>query len=239
MTSAGSWRKSRRKLRTASCIGEQRYAQDRMCAHHPDGDDHRRALLTAALAVAQLDCLRGYRHGGVDAVKLWLNTWLGLGAVVVGMARQGYDLELRQFPHGWSAVFYPASPFRSSTALAGTRCPGGRCKTRRWRRSPGGIPPRRRLSKRCRPSSPRRGQFGCGTLYSHSHQCRRERAHGSTTFRARSGRRSTVQDSVGPVNPRYGIPRGSRDRAAFVLAVSATTWSGPRPLELGPRALPR
>jgi hypothetical protein len=39
-------------------------------------------------------------HGGVEAVKMWLNTWSGLGAVVVGMARQAYDLELRQFPHG-------------------------------------------------------------------------------------------------------------------------------------------
>jgi hypothetical protein len=52
-------------------------------------------------------------HGGVEAVKMWLNTWSGLGAVVVGMARQAYDLELRQFPHGRSAAFYPSGIARS------------------------------------------------------------------------------------------------------------------------------
>jgi hypothetical protein len=70
--------------------------------------DRRRSALVTALAATQLDTLPGFRHDGVDAVKAWLGTWDGLGIVIAGMARQGYDLELRQFPHGWSAAFYPA-----------------------------------------------------------------------------------------------------------------------------------
>jgi hypothetical protein len=69
--------------------------------------DRRRAALVTALAATHLDTPPGFGHTGVEAVKTWLNNWSGLGIVIVGMARQGYDLELRQFRHGWSAAFYP------------------------------------------------------------------------------------------------------------------------------------
>jgi hypothetical protein len=39
----------------------------------------------------------------------WLNTWNGVGAIVTGMTRHGFDLELMQQPHGWWARFYLSS----------------------------------------------------------------------------------------------------------------------------------
>ncbi len=37
----------------------------------------------------------------------WLNSWPGLGAVVFGMNAQGFNVELKEFPEGWRANFYP------------------------------------------------------------------------------------------------------------------------------------
>jgi hypothetical protein len=81
--------------------------------------DRRRSALVTALAATQLDTPPSFGHTGVEAVKTWLNTWSGLGIVIVGMARQGYDLELRQFPHGWSAAFYPGGIAHSIVHGAG------------------------------------------------------------------------------------------------------------------------
>jgi hypothetical protein len=37
----------------------------------------------------------------------WLDTWRGIGEVVVGMARQDYDLQLTRYDgRGWRATFY-------------------------------------------------------------------------------------------------------------------------------------
>ncbi|HET7342381.1 MAG TPA: hypothetical protein VFL90_13045, partial [Methylomirabilota bacterium] len=40
----------------------------------------------------------------------------GLGRVVVGMARQDFDLELRGFPQGWRATFYTSGLAHSIVA---------------------------------------------------------------------------------------------------------------------------
>jgi hypothetical protein len=38
----------------------------------------------------------------------WLDNWTGVGLVAVGMARQGYDLQLTRYGgEGWRATFYP------------------------------------------------------------------------------------------------------------------------------------
>lgn len=63
----------------------------------------RRAALTAALdssswspRTLELQLL----HGGLD-------TWRGIGDVVIGMARQDYDLQLTRYDgRGWRATFY-------------------------------------------------------------------------------------------------------------------------------------
>ena len=50
----------------------------------------------------------------------WLDTWPGIGHIVAGMARQGYDVELRRYDgQGWRALFFPAGFEHSLTAHAG------------------------------------------------------------------------------------------------------------------------
>jgi len=37
----------------------------------------------------------------------WADTWAGVGAIVAGLHRTGYDLDLRQYGDGhWRATFY-------------------------------------------------------------------------------------------------------------------------------------
>ena len=38
-------------------------------------------------------------------VSVWLDSWVGLGLIVDGMARQGYDANFRQYPMGWRVNF--------------------------------------------------------------------------------------------------------------------------------------
>ena len=57
----------------------------------------------------------------VRLLHRWLDTWSGIGHVVAGMARQGYDLELRRYDgQGWRAAFFPSGFEHSLTAQAGT-----------------------------------------------------------------------------------------------------------------------
>jgi len=41
----------------------------------------------------------------LQLVHGWLDSWMGLGLIVDGMARQGYDVQLRQYPQGWRVNF--------------------------------------------------------------------------------------------------------------------------------------
>lgn len=53
----------------------------------------------------------------IAALRQWLGGWPGLGRIVVGMARQGYDLQLTRYgTEGWRATFYPAGMAHSITA---------------------------------------------------------------------------------------------------------------------------
>lgn len=63
--------------------------------------ERRRALLTAALGFLQL----GDQPPEVASLRRWLDSWNGLGAVVTGMERQGYDVSLTRYPEGWRAAF--------------------------------------------------------------------------------------------------------------------------------------
>jgi hypothetical protein len=41
------------------------------------------------------------------ALRTWLDSWAGIGRIAVGMARQGYDLQLTRYDErGWRATFY-------------------------------------------------------------------------------------------------------------------------------------
>jgi hypothetical protein len=41
----------------------------------------------------------------LEALRSYLDSWNGLGAVVAGMERQGYDTSLIRYPEGWRAAF--------------------------------------------------------------------------------------------------------------------------------------
>ena len=50
----------------------------------------------------------------------WLDSWSGVGHIVAGMARQGYDLELRRYDdRGWRAMFFSEGFEHSLTLHAG------------------------------------------------------------------------------------------------------------------------
>lgn len=78
-------------------------------------DDPGRGRLIAALAAV----LTPSEAPEVALVRAWLDGWAGLGLVVAGMARQDFDLELRGFPRGWRATFYPAGLAHSIVAGTG------------------------------------------------------------------------------------------------------------------------
>ena len=72
----------------------------------PTDADLRRALLTAALGFLQVDQGK-VSHTGLTALHSWLDSWRGIGDIVVGMERQGYALTLTKiFDDGWRATFH-------------------------------------------------------------------------------------------------------------------------------------
>jgi hypothetical protein len=68
----------------------------------PEGrlNDRRGRLLLVKLEAARL---RTSVHP-LPALRAWLDSWDGLGAVVTGMERQGYDASLIRYPEGWRAA---------------------------------------------------------------------------------------------------------------------------------------
>src|SRR2546422_10396897 len=63
--------------------------------------DRRRALLVAALAAARVTS----REPALLVVHAWLDSWRGIGSIVGGMARHGYDLSVTSDRDGWRATF--------------------------------------------------------------------------------------------------------------------------------------
>ena len=81
--------------------------------------DQRGRLLVAALGFA------GLRAPSDDhvlrALRSWLDSWQGIGRIAVGMARQGYDLQLTRYDEqGWRATFYTSGMAHSLTSATGT-----------------------------------------------------------------------------------------------------------------------
>ena len=51
----------------------------------------------------------------------WLDSWSGIGRIAVGMARQGYDLQLTRYDdRGWRGTFYTTGMEHSPTSATGT-----------------------------------------------------------------------------------------------------------------------
>jgi len=63
----------------------------------------RRSLLAAALGFVLLENWRSVRE--LVILHAWLDTWSGLGVIVVGMERHGYDLWLARDRNGWRSTF--------------------------------------------------------------------------------------------------------------------------------------
>ncbi len=81
--------------------------------------DPRGQLLRAALGFAGLP--RSSYNSSLHALRTWLDSWAGIGHVAVGMARQGYDLQLTRYDErGWRATFYTSGMEHSPTSATGT-----------------------------------------------------------------------------------------------------------------------
>jgi hypothetical protein len=57
----------------------------------------------------------------LHALRIWLDSWTGIGHVALGMHRQGYDLQLTQYDErGWRATVYTSGMEHSPTSATGT-----------------------------------------------------------------------------------------------------------------------
>ncbi len=72
----------------------------------------------------------------LGALRSWLNSWRGIGDVVHGMARQGFDLQLTRYDaRGWRATFYTSGmehSITSATASAWERTPSHATQRAAW-----------------------------------------------------------------------------------------------------------
>ena len=75
-----------------------------------DRRQRRHLLFTMLTACAWRDSPAGPTPV-VAGLRTFLGGWPGVGRIAVGMARQGYDLQLTRYgEEGWRATFYPAGP---------------------------------------------------------------------------------------------------------------------------------
>ena len=91
--------------------------------------------MLAALGFVRLE---GERPSALEALHSWLDSWRGIGDVVVGMAHQGYDVQLTRYDErGWRATFYTSGmehSLTSATASAWEPTPWTAVQQRRGRR---------------------------------------------------------------------------------------------------------
>ena len=81
--------------------------------------DERGRLLLAALGFAGLS-VPAYDRA-LHCLRTWLDSWAGIGRVAIGMARQGYDLQLTRYDEkGWRATFFTTGMEHSATSAIGT-----------------------------------------------------------------------------------------------------------------------
>jgi len=74
-----------------------------MLAYLDEMTDRRRTLLLAALGVVIIKDWQSVRE--LVLLHAWLDTWSGLGAIVVGMERHGFELWLAKDRNGWRSTF--------------------------------------------------------------------------------------------------------------------------------------
>src|SRR5262249_30607926 len=88
--------------------------------------DQRGRLLMALLGFAE--CSMPSYDRALWALRSWHDSWSGVGRVVVGMHRLGFDLQLTQYDdRGWRATFYTTGMEHLPASAPGTA----------WKRTPG------------------------------------------------------------------------------------------------------
>jgi hypothetical protein len=81
--------------------------------------DQRGQLLRAALGFA--GCSLPSYDRALQALRVYLDSWPGIGHVAVGMACPGYDIQLRRYDEkGWRATFYTTGMEHSPTSATVT-----------------------------------------------------------------------------------------------------------------------
>src|SRR5262245_64164366 len=81
--------------------------------------NQRGQLLRAALGFAGLP--RPSSDRALWALRSWLASWAGIGRIAVGMAHQGFDLQLTRYDErGWRATFYTSGMEHSPSSATGT-----------------------------------------------------------------------------------------------------------------------
>jgi hypothetical protein len=75
----------------------------------------------ATLGFAALPRVPADMEPAFRALHGWLGSWRGIGDLVRGMERQGYDLELKRFDgEGWRCTFYTSGKEHSLTSTTGS-----------------------------------------------------------------------------------------------------------------------
>src|SRR5262245_8917499 len=79
----------------------------------------------ATMTVPIVTSFAGFSMSSYDPalriLRSWLDWWVGIGHVVVGMHRQDFDLQLTQYDErGWRATFYVTGVEHSPTSATGT-----------------------------------------------------------------------------------------------------------------------
>jgi hypothetical protein len=81
--------------------------------------DPRGQLLRAAVGVHH--ALHALVRSRTPGLRTWLDSWTGIGRIAVGMAHQGFDLQLTRYDErGWRATFYTTGMEDSPTSATGT-----------------------------------------------------------------------------------------------------------------------
>jgi len=84
----------------------------------PGLTDRRARLMLATLGFLRLE---GQLSPVLHALHRWLDSWRGIGDITVGMAHQGYDLQLTRYDErGWRATFYVSGMEHSPTSATGS-----------------------------------------------------------------------------------------------------------------------
>jgi hypothetical protein len=81
----------------------------------------RRNLMFVTLGFNELVRVPRGMEAQFRALRLWLDSWKGIGDIEAGMRRQGYDLYLcRHDGRGWRATFYVSGMEHSLTSTVGS-----------------------------------------------------------------------------------------------------------------------